>query len=64
METENEREDRPFQVFKPTMAELQAVRFKTKKTFRQIPENVEQDSQSEIEKTSLEENNEARFRCD
>ena len=46
------------------MAELQAVRFKTKKTFRQIPENVEQDSQSEIEKTSLEENNEARFRCD
>ena len=55
-ETEEENEDRPFHVFKPTTAESQAARNRLKVMFSQLPEIVEQDSQSETEKTSGDEN--------
>ena len=56
IETEEEIEDRPFHVFKPTTAESQAARKRPKVTFSQLPEIVEQDSESETENTSRDEN--------
>ena len=58
VETEEEIEDRLFHVFKPTTAESQAARNRLKVTFRQIPEIVEQDFESQTENTSRDENNE------
>ena len=58
VETEEENEDRPFHVFKPTTAESQAAGNRPKVTFSQLPEIIEQDSESEIENTSRDENNE------
>ena len=49
METEEEIEDRLFHVFKPTLAESQAARNRPKVTFNELPEIVEQDSESESE---------------
>ena len=56
IETEEEIEDRPFHVFKPTTAESQAARNRPKVTFSQLPEIIEQDSESETENMSREEN--------
>ena len=56
METEEENEDSPFHVFKPTTAESRAVRSRLKVTISQLPEIVEQDSESETEDTSRDEN--------
>ena len=56
VETEEEIEDRPFHVFKPTTAESQAARNRPKVTFSLLPEIIEQDSESENESTSREEN--------
>ena len=47
IETEEEIEDRPFHVFKPTTAESQAARNRPKVTFSQLPEIIEQDSETE-----------------
>ena len=58
VETEGEIEDSPFHVLKPTTAESQAARNRPKVTFSQLPEIIEQDSESENEKTSRDENNE------
>ena len=58
IETEEETEDRPFHVFKPTTAESQAARNRPKVTFSQLPEIVEQNSESETDNTSRDENNE------
>ena len=55
-ETEEEIEDRPFHVFKPTTAESQAARNRPKLTFRQLPEIVKQYSESETGNTSRDEN--------
>ena len=52
IETEERSEDRPFHVFKPMTVESRAARNKPKVTFRQIPEIVEQDSESVIENVS------------
>ena len=49
IEFEEEIEDRPFHVFKPTTAESQAARNKPKVTFTELPEIVEQDTESETE---------------
>ena len=56
IETEDEVEDRPFHVFKPTTAESQAARNRPKVTFSELPEIVEQDSESESENLSRNEN--------
>ena len=56
IETEEEIEDRPFHVFKPTTAESQAARNRPKITFSELPEIVEQDSESEAENISRNEN--------
>ena len=56
IDTEEEIEDRPFHVFKPTTAESQAARNRPKVTFSQLPDNIEQDSESENESTSRNEN--------
>ena len=56
IETEEENEDHPFHVFKPTTAESQAARNRLKVTFSQLPEIVEQDNESETENTSRDEN--------
>ena len=56
IETEEEIEDRPYHVFKPTAAESQAARKRPKVTFSQLPEIVEQDPESETENTSRDEN--------
>ena len=58
IETEEEIEDRPFHVFKPTTAESQAARNRPKVTFSQLPEILEQDSEMETESTSRDENKE------
>ena len=49
IETEEEFEDRPFHVLKPTTAESQTTRNKPKVTFSALSEIVEQDSESETE---------------
>ena len=56
IETEEEIEDRSYHVFEPTKAESQAARNRPKVTFRQLPEIVEQDSESETENTSRNKN--------
>ena len=58
IETEEEIDDRPFHVFKPTTAESQAAKDRPKATFSQLPEIVEQVSESETENTSRDENTE------
>ena len=58
VDTEEEKKDRPFHVFKPTTAESQAARKKPKLSFKQLPEITEQDTESEIENTSRDGNNE------
>ena len=58
VETKEENEDRPFHVIESTTAELQASRNRPKVTFIQLPEIVEQDSESETENTSRDKNNE------
>ena len=58
IETEEEIEDHPFFVFKPTTAESEAARNRPKLTFSQLPEIVEQETELEIGNTSLDENNE------
>ena len=55
IETEEAVIDRPFHVVKPTTAESQAARNRPKVTFSQLPEIVEQDSESETENTSRDE---------
>ena len=57
IETEEENEDRPFHVFKPTTAESQAARNWPKVTFSQLPEIVQQDPESEVENASRDETN-------
>ena len=57
VETEEENEESPFHVFKPTTAESQAARNRPKVTFSQLPDIIEQDSESELESTSRDENN-------
>ena len=61
IETEQENEDRPFHVFKPTTAESQAASNKPRVTFSQLPEIVEQDSDSENENASRDESNERQI---
>ena len=56
IKTEEENEDRPFHVFKPTTAEPQAARNRPKVTFSQLTEIVEQDSESEAKNTPREKN--------
>ena len=56
IETEEEIEERPFHVFKLTTVESQTARNTPKVTFSQLPEIVEQDSESETESTSRDEN--------
>ena len=56
IESEEEIEDRPFHVFKPTTAESQATRNRPKVTFSELPEIVEQDSERETENTARDEN--------
>ena len=55
IDTEDEIEDRPFHVFKPTTAESQAARNRPKVTFSELPEILEQDSESETENTAHDE---------
>ena len=57
METEEENEDLPFHVYKPTTSDSQATRHKPKVTFRPLQVTVEQNSESEIKNTSSDENN-------
>ena len=45
VKTEEENEDRLFQVFKPTTEESQIARIRPKVTFRPIPEFLEQDTE-------------------
>ena len=52
IETEEENEDRPYHVFEPRTADSQAKRNRPKVTFRQLPEIVEQDSESESDNIS------------
>ena len=54
--TEEQKEDRPFHVFKPRTTESQAARNRPEVTFCQLPQIVEQDSESETENTSSDEN--------
>ena len=56
IETEEEIEYRPFHVFEPTTPESQAARKRPKVTFSQLPEILEQDSESETKNRSREEN--------
>ena len=56
IETEGENEDCPVHVLKPTTAESQTARIRPRITFSQLPEIVEQDSESETENTSGDEN--------
>ena len=56
IETEEENDNRPYQVFEPTTAESQAAKNIPKVMFRQLPEIVEQDSESETENTQRYEN--------
>ena len=56
IDTDEEIEDRPFHVFKPTTAESQAARNRPRVTFSELPEILEQDSESENESTSRNEN--------
>ena len=58
IETEEENDDRPFHVFKPTTAESQATGKRPKVTSRRIPEIVEQNSESEIKNASRDESSE------
>ena len=44
-------------MFKPTTAESQSARNRPKVTFSQLPDILEQDSESELESTSRDENN-------
>ena len=55
VETEEENEDRPFHVIESTTAEPQAARNSPKVTFSQLPDSVEQDSESETENTAQDE---------
>ena len=55
IETEEENEDRLFHVLKPTTAESQAARNRPKVKFSQVPENVEQDYESQTEIPSRDE---------
>ena len=55
IETEEEIEDRPFQVFKSTTAESQAARNRPKVTFSNLPDIVKQDSESETGNTPRDE---------
>ena len=61
IETEKENDDRPVHVFKLTTAESQAARNRSKVTFSQLPEIVEQDSESETHHDTRILN--ARLRC-
>ena len=56
IETEEKIEDRPFHVRKPTTAESRAARNRLKVTLSQLPEIVEQYSESEFENVSSDEN--------
>ena len=56
IEFEEENDDRPFHVFKPTTAQSQAARNRPKVTFSHLPVIVEQDSELETENTSRDEN--------
>ena len=56
MKTEEENEDHPFHVFKPTATESQAARNKPKLSFRRIPQILEQGSEPETENASRDEN--------
>ena len=51
LEDEEENEECPFHVIESTTAESQAARNRPKVTFSQIPEIVEQDTESETENT-------------
>ena len=58
VETEDENENRPFDVIKPTTAESQAAENRPKWRFRPMPEIVEHGSESNIENASRDESNE------
>ena len=56
IETEEEIENRAFHGFEPTTAESQAAVNRPKVTFSQLPQILEQDSESETENPSRDEN--------